>query len=138
MANTFVEKVDLELKRAERYAVFVSLVVLDLSFLQKQFGSNAAGLVAQVCDSIREKVRDIDSVSTLGSLRIGFLLPETPRQGAEIASRRIGEQIRDIILDTESSAADRVIPIEMASYPDAAGNRTIKQFLEDFAEASRN
>ncbi|MEA2030755.1 MAG: hypothetical protein U9N55_04065 [candidate division Zixibacteria bacterium] len=138
MKSPFVDRVGLELKRAERYSVFVSLVVLDLSFLQKQFGPDATGLVEQVCEAIREKMRDIDSVSSLGTFKIGLLLPETQRQGAETVSHRVGEHIHDILSSKDSYASDKVIPIEMASYPDTAGNRTIKQFLEDTAEASKN
>jgi len=136
--NGFINRTDLELKRAERYAVFLSLVVLDLSFLGEKLGSDATELVDAVCEAVREKVREIDAVSRLGSMKIGLLLPETPRQGAEMVGRRVGEQIRDIMTRHSETVTNNTIPVEMASYPDAAGNRTIPQFLEDLAKPSDN
>ncbi|MBU8933739.1 MAG: hypothetical protein KOO62_06995 [candidate division Zixibacteria bacterium] len=133
-----MSRTDLELKRAERYAIFLSLVVLDLSFLSEKLDSGASELVDAVCESVREKIREIDAVGRLGPLKIGLLLPETPRQGAEMVGRRVGEQIRDIMTTRQYDVAGQTIPVEMASYPDAAGNRTIPQFLEDLAKLSDN
>lgn len=138
MDSGFIDRTDLELKRAERYAVFLSLVVLDLSFLGEKLGDRATEIVDSVCQAIRETVREIDAVGPLGSMKIGLLFPETPRQGAEIVGRRVGDQVRSIISKRDSAGVDRPIPVEMASYPDAAGARTIAQFLEDLADSARN
>ncbi len=135
---SFLSKVDLELKRAERYSVFVSLVVFDLTFLKDQFGPDAPGAVRRLFASTRTKVREIDQVSIIDDYKLVLLLPETPRQGAEIAGRRVNELLRDLLSQEVAESAERIIPMEMASYPDAAGARSIADFLRDYSHNHRN
>lgn len=134
----FLDKVDLELKRAERYSVFVSLVVFDLSFLEDHFGPEASGIVHDLSREARRNVREIDVVSVMDGCKLVLLLPETPRQGAEIASRRVSEVLRDRLSNNSNAIAEKIIPLEMASYPDAAGARTIRDFLTHYLEKHRN
>ncbi|HOD65110.1 MAG TPA: hypothetical protein PLR32_02885 [candidate division Zixibacteria bacterium] len=134
----FIDKVDLELKRAERYSVFVSLVVFDLSFLENHLGPGASSVVHSLSQEARRNVREIDVVSVMDGCKLVLLLPETPRQGAEIASRRVSEILRDRLSRDNSAAAEKIIPLEMASYPDAAGARTIRDFLGDYLDRHRN
>ena len=134
----FLEKVDLELKRAERYSVFVSLVVFDLSFLEDHLGSGTSSVVQRLSMDARRRVREIDVVSVIDDHKIVLLLPETPRQGAEIAGRRVSEMLREQLAAEQIGIAEKVIPLEMASYPDAAGARTIRQFLEEYVQRHRN
>ncbi|HQL23258.1 MAG TPA: hypothetical protein PKY95_02455, partial [candidate division Zixibacteria bacterium] len=61
----FIDKVDLELKRAERYSVFVSLVVFDLSFLENHLGPGASSVVHSLSQEARRNVREIDVVSVM-------------------------------------------------------------------------
>ncbi|HQL23257.1 MAG TPA: hypothetical protein PKY95_02450, partial [candidate division Zixibacteria bacterium] len=77
-------------------------------------------------------------VSVMDGCKLVLLLPETPRQGAEIASRRVSEILRDRLSRDNSAAAEKIIPLEMASYPDAAGARTIRDFLGDYLDRHRN
>ena len=39
--DTFLNQAGIELKRAERYRVFISLIVIDLSFTDEIFGDKA-------------------------------------------------------------------------------------------------
>ncbi len=134
----FFSQVDLELKRAERYSVFVSLVVLDFSFLQEYSGPDTAAIMSRLFASARRNVREVDILSMTDESKIVLLMPETPRQGAEIAGRRIRELLRDRLSAESGELADHVIPMEMASYPDAAGARTIRDFLREYSESHRN
>jgi hypothetical protein len=135
---SFFNKVDLELKRAERYSVFVSLVVFDLTFLRDQLGPDAPGAVRRLFESTRVKVREIDQVSVINDYKLVLLLPETPRQGAEIAGRRVNELLRDLLSTEVAEETERIIPMEMASYPDAAGARSIADFLHEYSHNHRN
>ena len=130
--NPFIDRVDVELKRAQRYQIFISLLVYDLSFLQNldiddydQLHKDILGLVAQ-------KIRAIDDVTLLDSSKIAFLLPETNRQGAEIASRRISSVLKEYFSEGKNKEIEDVITPEMSSYPDAAGTKSIKDFLMDY------
>ena len=130
----FVERVGQELQRAERYRIFVSLLVLDLDSLKKA-GAEEASDIDRLVDLIKGNTRAIDTAARINSHKMALLLPETPRQGAEIAARRVTELIRVSCPAVFNDTADRVIPLEMASYPDAAGARTVKEIMAEFAEA---
>ena len=135
---SFLDKVGLELKRAERYSVFVSLVVFDLSFLEEHFGPDTASIISRLSQETRNNVREIDVVSVVDDDKLVLLLPETPRQGAEMAGRRVRELLRDRLSGEEDDLSERVIPLEMASYPDAAGARSISDFLKEYSDQHRN
>lgn len=138
MHNKFVDQVDMELKRAERYSVFVSIVIMDLSFLETYLEKHESEPTKAVIDKVRESIRIMDYVSTLEGHKIGLLFPETARQGAEIAGRRISEIIRDYFSKKDKVTLDRVIPFQMASYPDAAGTISVSDFLKNYSINSLN
>ncbi len=136
--NSFFERVGLELKRAERYRLFVSLIVLDLSSVHSVNRDQSPQLLSDLVQVVRENIRVIDNVSVLANHRVALLLPETSRQGAEIAARRLSELIRSSLTQQASGGIDDTIPLEMVSYPDAAGAKTVTDFLRDLSEQSRN
>jgi len=135
---SFFEKIDLELKRAKRYSVFVSILLVDLSFLQDHFGSVAEGHIKHLIELLHSNIRVVDFMSVIEKNKIGFLFPETPRQGAEIAAHRVTEIIRHYLAIQNGCLSGRIIPMEMASFPDAAGTKTIVDFLKEYTEVSRN
>ena len=136
--SSFFKRVDLELKRAERYRLFVSLIVLDLSFVRSLNRDQSPQLLGDLLQVVRENVRVIDNVSALADHRVALLLPETSRQGAEIAARRLSELIRSSLTQQTSGKIDDTIPLEMISFPDAAGAKTVTDFLQELSEQSRN
>ncbi len=133
----FVERVGEELQRAERYRIFVSLVVLDLDSLKKDRAREAAEF-DRLVNLIKGNTRSIDSAALVNSHKMAVLLPETPRQGAEIAARRVTELIRQSFPVDFNENVDPVIPLEMASFPDAAGAKTVKEILSELTEAEPN
>ncbi len=136
--TSFVARAGIELKRAERYRVFVSIVVLDLRGLQTKYNGGYTAAVRRFVELVRTHTRACDFVANLEEGTVGLLFPETSRQGAEVAGRRIAELIRkQIELETGSPAVD-LIPLEMVSYPDAAGTRTIGEFLMELAARNLN
>ncbi len=141
--SNFSSRIDFELKRAERYRIFVSLVVFNLGPILE----NVSGIgedkdevrekfVATLGEVIRGSVREIDAVSNSGRTRIGLLFPETPRQGAEAAARRLSEMVNNFCNDYFNNPAEYLIPVEISSFPDAAGARPIASYLEEFAETN--
>jgi len=133
----FVERVGEELKRAERYRIFVSLIVLDLDPLSKASAEQAAD-IDRLVELIKGNTRAIDSAALIDARKMALLLPETPRQGAEIAARRVTELIRQTYPAVFNNRSDQVIPLEMASFPDAAGAKTVKEIVAEFATAAMN
>ena len=136
--DLFLDLVNVELKRAERYRIFVSLIVLDVGFVQASFPEKTSSVMTELLGFIQKNVRAIDNVSLLNPFKLGLLFPETTRQGAEIASRRISDLIRTRLSELNNQNYEQVIPLEMASYPDAAGARSITDFLRDYSEKNIN
>jgi GGDEF domain-containing protein len=128
---------EIELKRAERYRVFVSLILLDLSFVKEKVGDRSFQIMQSIVETAKEHIRASDIIArTNGS--IALLFPETPRQGAEVSSRRLSDIIRRKISEVLNENIDEVIPLEIASYPDTAGARALSEFLEELQRKHRN
>lgn len=127
----FVEQVDLELKRAERYRVFMSLLIYDLSLITKasKFQSEKIG---NLKTKLVKKMRVIDVVAQIDETKIALLLPETSRQGAELASKRLGAEINNWMKEEFTITMDHIVPKQIASFPNATGSDTIDQFLEEY------
>lgn len=138
-ASVFVDRVGVELKRAERYRIFISLIIFDLSFIESFSPDSGVSVKTELAETVGKHIRAIDDVSFLGPTKLGLLLPETTRQGAEIASRRIAELVRAKLSEMNNNEQfDKIISLEMASYPDAAGAKSIADFLRECADSSMN
>ena len=136
--DLFLDRVDNELKRAERYRIFISLIVLDVDFIQTAFPQQSESVLSDIMGLVQKSIRAIDNISMLSPYKLGLLFPETTRQGAEIASKRISEIIKDKLSELNDKKLDQVIPLEMASYPDAAGAKSITDFLQEYSEKNLN
>lgn len=134
--HPFMDKVDIELKRAQRYQIFVSLLVYDLSSVSSNNTDTNNSLTHKILQAVVQAVRAIDNVSLLASNKIALLLPETNRQGAEIASKRISSVVQTCLESDGSQLNVETVAPVMASYPDAAGMKSIKDFLTDFSSQS--
>ena len=134
----FVERVGRELQRAERYRIFVSLIVLDLNTLKTNSGECETADSAKLIDLVNGNTRTVDYAALIDTGKVAVLLPETPRQGAEVAGRRVVELIRTKFPKATSDSGDFVIPLQMASFPDAAGARTVQEMLSDLAPVESN
>lgn len=137
--NIFARRINYELKRAERYRIFVSLVVFNitpmLEYLNRIEASRPkADFLAAIGEVLKKSVREIDAVSNSGRERIGLLFPETSRQGAEAATRRISDALNIFYANYFGQPADYPVPVEISSFPDAAGARSLASYLDEFTE----
>ncbi|MEW6051236.1 MAG: hypothetical protein AB1644_09285 [Candidatus Zixiibacteriota bacterium] len=136
--DPFLSHAGIELKRAERYRIFVSLVVIDLSGLENLLGGWSPDRLSGIEGAVRAHIRASDVVSFVDQSSLALLFPETSRQGAEAAGRRLTETIRKFVGESIGHAVDYVLPLEMASYPDAAGAKSLATFLGELAHKHRN
>jgi len=134
----FAETVSLELRRAERYRVFVSMITLDLSMASGLTSEDGQVITDQLFELVAGKVRDIDVLALMREHKLALLLPETQRQGAEAAAKRLCVLIREYLAGHSEVLREQMIPVEMASYPDAAGTRTVADLLTELTEAQLN
>lgn len=137
-AKPFVDRVGRELQRAERYRIFVSLIILDLNSLRTNSGGSETADSAKLIDLVAGNTRSVDHTALVDTGKVAVLLPETPRQGAEVAGRRVADLIRSKYPKSGADSGDFVIPLEMASFPDAAGARTVREMLGDIAPVESN
>jgi GGDEF domain-containing protein len=136
--SPFIEKVGLELQRAERYSIFISLTVLDLSFLNEIPEDERTESLKTVLDVVSSNVRAIDSVSVMNKQQLGLLMPETSRQGAETVAKRIVSLIKGRLAGENRLEIGDVIPLQMASFPDTAGAKPIRELLKEWSDRNRN
>lgn len=136
--NKFLNHVDLELKRAERYSIFLSLLLFDLSKIIKDLSSDSEEIVQKIAEDVSRQVREIDKASLIDNDKLALLFPETNRQGAEIVSKRVIETIKAHINDIIEQKLTAVITPEMVSYPDAAGAKSFKEFILEYKESMTN
>lgn len=139
--SEFAEHIGYELKRAERYRYFVSLVVFNVGPIidlggngQLRLEGQRTDFVDQVRNVISKIAREVDAVSDRNNTKIGLLLPETSRQGAEAAARRISNSLSQFCTDYFRKQSDYLVPIEISSFPDAAGTRSVASYMEEFSD----
>ncbi|PKK84167.1 MAG: hypothetical protein CVT49_05050 [candidate division Zixibacteria bacterium HGW-Zixibacteria-1] len=137
--GSFAGLINYELKRAERYRIFLSLVVLNVGPILELGGNGLLSkepekekFLGDLRETLKGTIRDVDLLSGHTGFKIGLLLPETPRQGAEAAARRISELVYGFCSDYFKKPADYLVPVEISSFPDASGARSIASYIEDF------
>jgi len=136
--QTFLTMAEIEMRRAERYRIFVSLLVLDLSILQEMLPDKTTELVDRLVGLAAARIRCTDSIASTDPYRVALLFPETPRQSAMLAAHRLTEMVRRVLSEETGKPVDAIIPVEIVSYPDAAGAKTLGKALQDLAQRSRN
>jgi PleD family two-component response regulator len=133
----------LELKRAERYRNFLSLLVLNLSEFLGTVGRRKITsedqencLLDKAINRLRLESRETDLISRLDDDRLAMLLPETDFNGARIAADRFQGLLTDLLADFLQSNYRFDVPLEITSFPDATGEVSFKSRLAGLA--SRN
>ena len=114
-----------ELRRAERYCEFLSLVLLDTSsVLSGQSSKMKAKVLEGLGNLIGDTIRATDILTSLGKGRLVLLLTETPKEGALRLAKRLSEKIAGITLPEELKLLkDGVVNIGIASFPEDGGDR---------------
>ncbi|MBD3403724.1 hypothetical protein GF420_12570 [candidate division GN15 bacterium] len=133
-AQVFLNQAGIELIRAERYRTFVSLISMDFAFARNHFNGSAETAFERIRSTIQKNVRASDHFSFIDDRMVAILFPETSRQDAELTARRVAEIILQELARISGNGYEKVIPMEMASFPDTAGARTINDFLTSLAE----
>lgn len=135
----FVSRIQYELKRAERYRIFLSLVVFNMGPVVDMAGNGSfqsdekrEEFLREIKQVVKDAVREIDAVSDTERIKIGLLMPETSRQGAEAVAQRLTRELNDHIADFFKKQNGFLIPVEISSFPDASGARSISSFIEEF------
>jgi len=114
-----------ELRRAERYCEFLSLVLIDMSSaLADQSSSAEAKAVKDLGQLVGHTVRATDVLARLGKNRLAVLLTETPKEGAFRLAERLSEKITGSSVSKELQDLKREsLNIGIASFPEDGAQR---------------
>jgi GGDEF domain-containing protein len=113
-----------ELKRAERYACFLSLVDLNLDSLlstlkqrEKFRNGDYEAALTKVREFVCHNLRETDIVSGIEGNRMMILLAETPFEGAHAFSRRLSRKINEFVSSAFDFSYKFDIGMEISSFP---------------------
>ena len=145
-ANTILQFRDIaliELKRAERYRNFLSLLVLNLSEFLSTAGrrkitsdEDTTRFMESLIDRVQKGARETDVISGTRNASLVLLLPETNQVGAEIAGKRFRKLLSEFLADYLDSDYRFDIPLEITSFPDQSGLKHFTNRLETLFSSS--
>jgi len=109
-----------ELRRAERYCEFLSLVLIDMSSaLADQSSSAEVKAIKDLGQLVGTTLRATDVLAKLGKNRLAVLLTETPKEGAFRLAERLSEKITGSSLSEElQGLKEEPLNIGIASFPE--------------------
>ena len=131
--NYFIDRLNEEKKRADRFGSRVSMVLIeidDFKALSDELGhSRGKEVIKEIGEIVKIQVRGVDIVSRYNTEQFGVLLPNTGR----IASYEVAERVRAAIAEAGLVGDKITISSGLATYPDNAGDDV--QLIERVEEA---
>lgn len=138
--RTFKARALEELRRAKRYATFVSLVMIDLSHVDsndeiENFG-NFDDFILSARKLVRSSIRESDLVTTSSRHLILVLLLDTPKEGASALSERLKKNLRYFMCNNIKSPLNWRVPTREYYFPGDADNKfSIQTFFDQIGES---
>ncbi|MEW5797283.1 MAG: sensor domain-containing diguanylate cyclase [Candidatus Zixiibacteriota bacterium] len=119
----FVQKFQEEKRRAVRYHLPLSIIMIDIDWFKKLndgYGHEAGNAVLhRLAQVIKECVRDVDIFCRYGGEEFVVILPQTPLAEAQRIGERIRTQVESTIIDTGQTGKVKItVSIGVSSYPE--------------------
>lgn len=119
----FVQKLQEEKKRAVRYQLPLSVIMIDIDWFKKLndgYGHEVGNSVLKhLASVIRDCVRDVDIFARYGGEEFVVILPQTALAEAKHISERIRSQVESTIMDTGDKGRVKItVSIGVSSYPE--------------------
>ncbi len=125
----FQQRLDEEVKRAERYSFPLAVLMVDIDNFKEYndtLGHVAGnGLLKELADILKGAVREVDIVARYGGEEFTIILPETDGSAALTVAQRIRRRVEEhpFVGEARLAAARVTVSIGAAGYPSAASNR---------------
>lgn len=121
-ARFFLQDTDLEMSRSLRYQTIFSIAIVEIEVdaLEALSRRQRAGVLKELGRQLRDSVRTVDRAfhgRDRNTHRLGVVLPETARQGAEIFTSRLASSIREY-LSAKGIDVPKELPHRALSFPD--------------------
>ncbi len=123
----FQERLDEELKRAERYGEPLSLILLDIDHFKRvndTYGHPAGDAVLKkLAEIIKRTVREIDFPARYGGEEFAIITLKSRARNAEKIAERLRKTVQKTVIKTEDTEITVTLSLGIASYPDDATTR---------------
>jgi len=120
----FAQKLKEEQRRASRYNLPLSLIMLDIDWFKRfndTYGHEVGNIVLKgITRVVKKCIRDVDIFARYGGEEFVIILPQTP----SIEVSKIGERIRNSIEDTTFGGGDEIpdlkvtVSVGVSSFPE--------------------
>lgn len=119
----FVQKFQEEKRRAVRYHLPLSIIMIDIDWFKKLndgYGHEAGNVVLrQLAGVIKECTRDVDIFARYGGEEFVVILPQTPLVEAKRIGERVRAQVESTVIDTGQTGKVKItVSIGVSSYPE--------------------
>ncbi|MFC1577197.1 diguanylate cyclase [Candidatus Omnitrophota bacterium] len=116
-----MERLESELKRAKRYALPISIVMLDLDYFKSindVYGHQYGDLIlTEFARFLKESVRGNDIVIRYGGEEFVIILPDTNEDCAAMFGNRLRDSLKKYIFDPKGNKINLKASLGVASYP---------------------
>ena len=122
LRRPLMERLDLELKRAQEQGQPMSLVMLDIDHFKSvndTYGHPAGDLVLrEVAAVLRRSVRDVDLCGRYGGEEFVVILPQTPLDGAKLVAERVREAVAMRGFELRGERREITVSLGVATAPE--------------------
>ncbi|MFH2050370.1 MAG: sensor domain-containing diguanylate cyclase [bacterium] len=119
----FIRKLQEEKRRASRYALPLSLIMVDIDWFKKfndSYGHEVGNIVLRdLAKIIHSCIRDVDIFVRYGGEEFVVILPQTPQNEAIVIGNRIREQVEKTAIDAGKHGLLNVtVSVGISSFPE--------------------
>ncbi len=119
----FVQKFQEEKKRAVRYHLPLSIIMIDIDWFKKfndGYGHEIGNIALKdLAGVIKQCIRDVDIFARYGGEEFVVILPQTPLEEARVIGERIRSQVESTDIDTVTRGTVQItVSIGVSSYPE--------------------
>jgi diguanylate cyclase (GGDEF)-like protein len=118
-----IQKLQEEKRRAARYRLPLSLIMVDIDHFKKlndTFGHEEGNQVLkQLAGIIKRCIRDVDIFARYGGEEFAIILPQTTQAEATVIGERIREQVEVAGMELENGIKEKVtVSVGITSFPE--------------------
>ncbi len=119
----FVQKLKEEKKRAVRYDLPLSVIMVDIDWFKKLndgYGHETGNVVLKsLTRTIKDCVRDVDIFARYGGEEFVVILPQTPQKEAYLIGERIRHEVEHKVIDAGSAGKLKItVSVGVSSFPE--------------------
>jgi diguanylate cyclase (GGDEF)-like protein len=119
----FIQKFQEEKKRAVRYDLPLSIIMVDIDWFKKLndgYGHEVGNIVLKsLAGVIQGCIRDVDIFARYGGEEFVIILPQTPQSEALHIGERIREQVENHVIDAGTSGKLKItVSVGISSFPE--------------------